>query len=92
VSPALAKRLRQIGSREILLGIRPEHAHLTTENTAHAIAGTVSAIEPLGRETLLHVQTEVFTLLVLSTARTHALGERVQVLPDVERLHVFKRE
>jgi multiple sugar transport system ATP-binding protein len=92
VSPILTKRLRQIGNREILLGIRPEHMHLTAENAAHAIAGTISAIEPLGRETLLHIQTEAFTLLVLSAIRTHTLGERVQLLPDVEQLHVFKQE
>jgi multiple sugar transport system ATP-binding protein len=92
VAPTIAQRLRQIGDRDILLGIRPEHVHLTEENAAQVIAGTVSAIEPLGRETLLHVQAEAFTLLVLSAARTHTLGERVQVIPDVERLHVFKRE
>jgi multiple sugar transport system ATP-binding protein len=92
VAPTIAQRLRQIGDRDILLGIRPEHVHLAEENAAQVIAGTVSAIEPLGRETLLHVQAEAFTLLVLSAARTHTLGERVQVIPDVERLHVFKRE
>ena len=92
VSPDTAERLRRIGQRNILLGIRPEHMHFAPDDAEPAIPGTVSAVEPLGRETLLHVRADAGELLVLSGARQHAPGEYVRVIPDVRRLHVFACE
>jgi multiple sugar transport system ATP-binding protein len=92
VSPDTAARLRRIGSREVLLGIRPEHVHFAPAQAAQAMAGTVSAVEPLGRETLFHMRTACRDLLLLSAERPYAAGETVGVRLDTERLHVFKRE
>jgi len=87
-----AERLRGIGNRDILLGIRPEHVHFATENEHQAISGNVSAIEPLGRETLFHVQAASTDLLLLSAERPYTHGAPVRVSFDIERLHVFKGE
>jgi multiple sugar transport system ATP-binding protein len=89
--PDLAEDLRRIGTREVFLGIRPEHVHFAPANESQTIAGSVSAIEPLGRETLFHVSATSFKLLVLSSERQYAPGEEVRVRLDVEQLHVFKR-
>jgi multiple sugar transport system ATP-binding protein len=88
----IAQRLRRIGTQEVLLGIRPEHVHFVQPDDGQAIAGTVSAIEPLGRETLFHVRAASLDLLLLSSERPYAQGEEVRVSLDVERLHVFRRE
>ena len=91
VSPAIAERLRQIGERDILLGIRPEHTRFATDREEPAIAGVVRAVEPLGRETLFHVQAESCQLLVLSSERKYPPGEPVRVMLEAQRFHVFKR-
>jgi multiple sugar transport system ATP-binding protein len=87
-----AERLRHIGNRDILLGVRPEHVHFAPEDEHPAVSGSVSAIEPLGRETLFHVQAASIDLLLLSSERSYTPGEHVRVSFDIERLHVFKRE
>jgi multiple sugar transport system ATP-binding protein len=92
VPPETAERLRRLGTREFLLGIRPEHVQFVAGHEAQTIAGMVRTVEPLGRETLFHVQAASFTLLVLSPERKYAQGERVRLLLDAKRLHVFKRE
>jgi multiple sugar transport system ATP-binding protein len=92
VSPEVRQRLRRLGSHDILVGIRPEHMHFAAEHEEPAINGRVSTIEPLGRETLFHVQTESATLLVLCTERKHPVDERVRVCLDGQRLHVFSRQ
>jgi multiple sugar transport system ATP-binding protein len=90
-SAKLAERLRHIGERDILLGIRPEHTRFAEGHAEPAIAGTVRAVEPLGRETLFHVQVDACVLLVLSNTRHYAPGEPVRVSLDAEQLHAFQR-
>jgi len=92
VSADVGERLRRLGTREILLGVRPEHVQFVGDDTEQAIAGTVCAVEPLGRETLFHIQAACGTLLVLHAERTYTQGERVHVMPDSTRLHVFAQE
>jgi multiple sugar transport system ATP-binding protein len=91
VSAEIAERLRRLGTHQILLGIRPEHVQFSAAPAAQAIPGVVSTVEPLGRETLFHVQAEGFTLLVLSPERLYAPGEHVEVCLDSKRLHVFRQ-
>jgi ABC-type sugar transport system ATPase subunit len=42
-----------LAGRKAVLGIRAEHVHATTSNTADATPGTVNLIEPLGDATLV---------------------------------------
>ena len=49
---------RNVGSREILLGVRPEHLTLTNENDPAAITCTVTVNEMMGSELHLHVVEE----------------------------------
>lgn len=91
VPAAMADRLKRLGTREILLGIRPEHVRFAGHQEAPAFAGTVHTIEPLGRETLYHIRLDSHPLLVLGAAGDHARGEAVRVYFDPQRLHVFKR-
>ena len=76
--------------REIMLGIRPEHIHLSTERSPSHLSGKVSAIEPLGRELLLHVQTDCAAILVLSADKDASIGDTVSLAVDPNRFHVFE--
>ena len=51
-------RERGIGSREILLGVRPEHITLTTKDDPAGIACTIRVNEMMGSELHLHMETE----------------------------------
>ena len=49
-------RARNIGSREVLLGVRPEHLTLTDKNDPAAIPCTITVNEMMGSELHLHVE------------------------------------
>ena len=55
---AEALRKKGVGSRDLLLGIRPEHLTLTDKNIPAAIACTIQVSEMMGSELHLHVLTK----------------------------------
>jgi len=81
----------QVG-REIWLGIRPEHLTLATAPTARTLAGTILAVEPLGRETVLHVRTAAGDFQILTSEPDLQPEARVHLELDPTRLHVFEHD
>ena len=83
------------------VGVRPENMRISsgTEAEGKGIPATIDLIEPLGSETLVHCVTE--TRKVKVTVRVHngvgsavnaCPGDRVVLLPDMEKAVVFDRE
>jgi ABC-type sugar transport system ATPase subunit len=78
--------------REVVLGIRPEHARLWAEGAGMLgpFSGTVAYVEALGRETFLGVDVDPETRVVVCVEgrATEQLGETVSfgVAPDGVRL------
>jgi multiple sugar transport system ATP-binding protein len=77
--------------REITVGIRPEHIQFSAERSPSCLSGRIGAIEPLGRELLLHVQTDAGTLLVLSADKHFKAGDTAAIVFDPDRIHLFER-
>jgi multiple sugar transport system ATP-binding protein len=77
--------------REITLGIRPEHIQFNAESFPACLSGRIGAIEPLGRELLLHVQTDAGMLLVLSADKHIKAGDTATIGFDPDRIHFFER-
>jgi multiple sugar transport system ATP-binding protein len=75
--------------RKITVGIRPEHIQFNPESSRTSLSGRISAIEPLGREYLLHVQTDCGMILVLDADTQFESGDAVTLGVDPERIHVF---
>ena len=77
------------GRGKVLMGVRPEDAHLGETG----LPGQVTAVEPMGRETLVEVAVEGNTLRVLvePTVRI-SLNENVRLTLDSDRLHFFDLE
>jgi len=75
--------------REIMVGIRPEHIHFSAESSPLNLSGRISAIESLGREFLLHVQTDCGVILVLDADKQFKSGDAVTLGVDPDRIHVF---
>jgi multiple sugar transport system ATP-binding protein len=76
----------------ILLGIRPEHILLETAEGAQRLSTRVAAIEPLGREILLHLKAAGGDLTALSTAKNYKTGQKISIAFDPDRVHIFRNE
>ncbi len=71
-----------------LLGIRPEHIAMGA-SAADAITATVLAVEPLGREFLVHMEAGGDRLAALTSVRGIEEGTRIPAAPDMSRTHFF---
>ena len=80
----------QSPQREITVGVRPEHIHFSDEGPPLTVSGRVRAIEPLGREFLVHVQTGCGTILVLSADKRFKPGDATAIGFDPDRIHIFE--
>ncbi len=72
-----------------LLGIRPEHLRLQGREDEPFLAGSIEAVEPLGREVLLHVRVAGRELTVLGEPPGLPTGRQVKLYPELPRIHLF---
>ncbi|GAB1488404.1 sn-glycerol-3-phosphate ABC transporter ATP-binding protein UgpC [Opitutaceae bacterium] len=88
----LAAAVAAHGSRDVVLGIRPEDVQLVASpDEAHARA-TVDVVEPMGAETYLTLKTSVGTFIARvrpNESATH--GQTVWATFSLEKLHLFDR-
>jgi len=78
---------------EVIVGVRPEHAHLWVEGNSLTgpVAGRAEYVEMLGREMLIGVATgddQRFSLLASPDAQVKA-GEQVRFGPERGRIYLF---
>ena len=77
--------------RLVSYGVRPEHLALGSDDSG--IAVEVSVVEPTGSETLVVGRTggeEIHA--VFHERHSFAPGERIHVVPDLDRIHLFDRD
>ena len=73
--------------RSVMYGIRPEHMEL---GGADGVEVTVAVTEPTGSETLVMARMGTQDIVGVFRERIKAdAGEKLSVLPDVERVHLF---
>jgi ABC-type sugar transport system ATPase subunit len=72
-----------------VVGIRPEHVAVAGDRRLWT--GTVSLVERLGSNTIMHVRVPEMGPLIanLDGQREYAIGETVDLEPDREHLHLF---
>ena len=70
---------KQVGSREILLGVRPEHINLA-QSADGAINGTILVNEMMGSELHLHVRVDESNKLIARTPTVNLTHEERQQL------------
>ena len=71
-----------------LLGIRPEHIGVAA-SAADAITATVLAVEPLGRELLVHMVAGGHRLTALTSVRAIKESAPTRAVPDMSKAHFF---
>ncbi len=89
-----AGEVRSFLGRRMTFGVRPENIHDTafvpSGITAAPTRVTVDVTEPMGNEVFLHLMAGETKLLARVDPRTRvAAGEEVEVVIDMERMHVF---
>ncbi|MES2815535.1 MAG: ABC transporter ATP-binding protein [Pseudomonadota bacterium] len=78
-----------VGLTAFEIGVRPEHIQMVPADGAR-LSGTVSLVERLGNQTLVHVATPVGMLCVQGAGRLAAsVGESVGLAFDVDQALVF---
>ena len=93
VEPDTSKLLRESGLSEVLIAFRPEHIKLfrePIEAPGLVIQGTVYAVEPLGRETLVTIVSgDDVIKCVLSDGEDIKVGEELFVYVDREKVRFY---
>ena len=84
-----ARRVRALGTKEILFGIRPEHIRPERRAEGDRDAGKVTAIENLGRELLLRVRIDDSVLAILTDDKSFREGDSVAPSIDPGAAHFF---
>ena len=98
---ALQLKERGIGSREILLGVRPEHVSLSDRAGADTIPCTLEVNEMMGSELHLHVVTADESRLIVrvptidlsqETRKSLVYGKELQITFSGKVMHFFDAE
>jgi multiple sugar transport system ATP-binding protein len=85
-------RVKNLNKAEVLLGIRPEHVKLSEAEEEGSLPGVIKTVEPLGREELVHIDTELGSLLVLSSGKKVVRDQTIRLSFDPEHIHLFDPE
>ena len=97
VPPSRTDKLSGSGNQEVIFGLRPEDIHppspgspVIDENSGWA---NVEVVEPLGGEQLVYLESGgvEFTSRMDTRARPRP-GEKMELMFDTERLHIFDKQ
>ncbi len=87
------------GSRQVVLGVRPEHTSLgnpaegTEGGRRHWVTGPVNMLEPTGADTIIWTEIGGQPITIRADAqRAPRLGERINFAVDVARASIFDAE
>jgi multiple sugar transport system ATP-binding protein len=83
-------RVRKLGAKEFVFGIRPEHVRPERTPEGDPEAGRVTAVENLGRELLLRVAIDDAVLSLLTDDRSFREGDPVAPVIDMGAAHFFR--
>jgi multiple sugar transport system ATP-binding protein len=85
-----------VGSRKVILGLRPENLRETERPGGGPVAtltGTAEFVEPLGHEVIVHARIGDDLLVAkLDPHRAPEMGDDVTVVAELDALHLFDAE
>jgi multiple sugar transport system ATP-binding protein len=91
----LPRRNLQGSNRPVILGIRPEHIHLSEEGPAnrHRVPSTIDLVEPLGHDVVVSATSAGGTFLMQTEIYAGLrAADRVDLWFDTNRIYIFDRE
>jgi multiple sugar transport system ATP-binding protein len=85
-------RITRIKSEELTLGIRPEDVTVDPKDSiSPTLSGRIEAVEPLGREALLHISYLSTRFTALTDKADFSVGNTVTVKLDLNKAVVFEK-
>ncbi len=85
--------MKKTTSSEVILGIRPENVAITKESNSHALEATVVHIEPLGKESNVHLEAGGNPIVAIrSSTQDLRAGDKVWLTFDEGKIHVFDQK
>ncbi len=93
VSEEHFRRVRDIASQEVVLGLRPEDLHaVPLTDSVVKVTGTVEVVEPMGNEAFVYLTagSDSLVMRVLSD-ELPTVGEKLNLIFDLRRAHFFSR-
>jgi multiple sugar transport system ATP-binding protein len=85
--------MKKITSSEVILGIRPENVAITKESNSRSLEATIVHIEPLGKESNVHLEAGGNPLIAIrSSTQDLRAGDKVWLSFDEEKIHVFDQK
>ena len=92
--PEKSKHLADLGTMQVIVGVRPEDLKVTAKHTVgETIQGVVEVVEPIGNETYVDFNAGSFSLIAAAGRRakvkTHS---NLVVAPSMDNLHLFDAE
>lgn len=86
------KQAMNADSRELYLGIRPEHIKLSAERMENSVEGTIRYIENYGNRYAVDFQVGKTDVICVCSRHNFKKHEKVYFVPDMTRIHLFNRE
>ncbi|ADI31644.1 ABC transporter ATP-binding protein [Staphylothermus hellenicus] len=93
----IAEVLKEYIGKTVIVGIRPEHVYpeefipSKTRRLAK-IQGKIDFIEPLGSDTIIHLNTGS-NIIVVKLSGSHKFhGETLTAYIDIDKIHIFRKE
>ena len=80
------------GRSSFKVGIRPEHIVLGSKSQSGVISVKVSAVEVMGRESIIYADFNGTSISLISTTSVPKPGELIQIVLDTGKLHLFSAE
>lgn len=93
----IAKTVKDYTGKTVTVGIRPEHIYPKGSIPPRAkklakITGTIDFIEPLGSDTIIHLNTGSL-ILVIKLGGSHKFHEKtLEAYIDLDAIHIFRKE
>lgn len=79
-------------SGRLYFGIRPEHMMIRGVKQDNALEGTVKYVEDYGSRYGVYIEVDNMEMIAVCEGGIPAPGERVYVMPDFGRIHLFDRK
>jgi multiple sugar transport system ATP-binding protein len=97
VPPAFEQKLKSLGQKQVVLGIRPEHIYAQNPGGASAVSpftADIEVVEPVGNEIFVYFSTGTDARFVarLATDTPPAVGKPFELLFDTSKVHFFDKE
>ena len=93
----MARVMKNYIGKTVIVGARPEHIYPKEFIPPRAkrlvkISGTIDFIEPLGSDTIVHLNTGSIILVVKLGGSHKFHGEMLEVYIDLDTIHIFRKE